>query len=132
MINRKTPNFAYGNFATQKDLICVKEEFQKWNSPNSNKLELSLTPILCSIPEFPRRSSVQSILLYAVLRLNHRRKKKMQFATNHIPVGELNSRRLCTGRKKSGSPSYLEPVRVAQTSGVAHPHIIKFKRNRLD
>ena len=25
MDNRKTPNFAYGNFATQKDLICVKE-----------------------------------------------------------------------------------------------------------
>jgi hypothetical protein len=25
MSNRKTPNFAYGNSATQKDLICVKE-----------------------------------------------------------------------------------------------------------
>ena len=25
MINRKTPNFAYGNFPTERDLICVKE-----------------------------------------------------------------------------------------------------------
>ena len=30
---------------SQKDLICVKEEFQKWNSPNSLQ-ELSLTTIL--------------------------------------------------------------------------------------
>ena len=24
-MNRKTPNFAYGNFPTERDLICVKE-----------------------------------------------------------------------------------------------------------
>lgn len=34
MSNRKTPNFAYGNFATQKDLICVKEDLRS-KSPNS-------------------------------------------------------------------------------------------------
>jgi len=34
MSNRKTPNFAYGNFATQKDLICVKEDLLR-KSPNS-------------------------------------------------------------------------------------------------
>ena len=33
-MNRKTPNFAYGNFPTEKDLICVKEDLLR-KSPNS-------------------------------------------------------------------------------------------------
>ena len=34
MSNHKTPNFAYGNFPTERDLICVKEDLLR-KSPNS-------------------------------------------------------------------------------------------------
>jgi len=44
MTNRKTPNFAYGNFATQKDLILVLKSSPTAH-PNSFQ-ELSLTLIL--------------------------------------------------------------------------------------
>ena len=39
MSNRKTPNFAYGNFPTERDLICVKEF--AYGSPKLSPTEIT-------------------------------------------------------------------------------------------
>jgi len=41
----------------ERDLICVEEENQKWFSPNSNKLELSLTLILNGYTQIVKMSN---------------------------------------------------------------------------